>query len=40
MYEGEFQNDQFHGEGILILYNDRKIKGKWNNGVLEGEGEV
>lgn len=40
MYEGLFEKDQFHGEGIMVLNDGRSIRGTWKNGVLEGRAEM
>ncbi len=33
-YEGEFVNSKFHGRGIYIFSNGKKIEGIWENGDL------
>ncbi|KAM3142231.1 hypothetical protein pb186bvf_005640 [Paramecium bursaria] len=38
VYEGEFRNGQFHGEGTYIWSDDRRYTGEWVNGQMEGLG--
>jgi hypothetical protein len=36
-YEGEFENSERNGEGVMIFSNGAKAKGQWKNGKLNGK---
>jgi hypothetical protein len=37
-YEGQWENGQFHGRGILKFSNGDQFEGQWENGLQHGEG--
>jgi hypothetical protein len=38
IYEGEWQDDQMVGQGILTLQDGREVRGVWNEcDLIEGE---
>ncbi|MDP1836711.1 MAG: hypothetical protein Q8K75_12400 [Chlamydiales bacterium] len=40
IYMGEFQNDQYHGNGVSYLSDGARHKGTFVNGLLDGKGEI
>ena len=38
VYQGNFKNDKFHGEGAIQWSNNTWYKGQWKNGKKEGHG--
>ena len=39
-YEGDFEEDQFHGIGVITFANGRKYTGQFENGQITGDGEM
>jgi len=39
-YVGQFQADNFHGEGVQIWSDGSRYKGQWKNGQKSGRGEL
>ena len=40
VYDGEFKNGKFHGQGILIDPLGTKYAGEWKNGMPDGKGTL
>merc|ERR1712129_648781 len=37
-YDGAFENDTFHGEGVFKWGDGRKYEGQWKGGLMDGKG--
>lgn len=39
-YEGDFEHNQRHGRGVLIMSNGFYYDGQWDRGIMSGKGEA
>ena len=40
VYEGEFREGQFHGQGMYKFSDGRKYVGEWVDGKMHGQGRI
>ena len=38
MYDGEFLNDNCHGEGVIYYPDGKRFEGQWREGIKHGNG--
>ena len=39
-YEGHWENDMYHGDGLYSMADGTVLTGTWLEGKLEGQGEI